>query len=76
VVQVTAIKMAEENNWLIIRLFEPTGEKRDARVRVPVLNLSFDVSFAGFEIKTMAVDLASHDVFEVNLMEKKIYNQE
>ncbi|MCK4646455.1 MAG: alpha-mannosidase [Candidatus Aminicenantes bacterium] len=76
VIQVTAIKMAEENNWLIIRLFEPTGEKRGVCVKVPALNLSFDVSLKHFEIKTMAVDLASHEVFEVNLMEEKIHNQE
>ena len=71
-IQVTAVKMAEEKNWLVIRLFEPTGEKRDGCVSVPALGLSFDVSLVGFEIKSMAVDLASHEVFEVNLMEEKI----
>ena len=72
VVQITTVKMAEENNWLLIRLFEPTGKKRKTRVSLPFLILSFDVSLNGFEIKTMAVDLATNEVFEVNLMEQKM----
>jgi alpha-mannosidase len=71
VVQVTAMKIAEENNWLLIRLFEPTGRRRTTQITIPHLNLAFDVSLKAFEIKTMAVDLASKDVFEVNLMERR-----
>jgi len=71
-VQVTSVKMAEENNWLILRLFEPTGEKRKTGVSVPSLNLSFEVKLQGFEIKTMAVDLDSKEIFEVDLMEKRL----
>jgi alpha-mannosidase len=71
VVQVAAMKMAEENDWLLVRLFEPTGRKRKTRVTIPFLNLSFEASLSGFEIKTMAVDRATKDVFEVNLMERK-----
>ncbi len=70
-VQVTTIKMAEEKNWIIIRLFEPTGKKRKTRVAIPILDISFDVPIRGFEIKTMAVDLKTKEVFELNLMEKK-----
>jgi len=72
IIQITALKMAEEKNWLIIRLFEPTGEKRKTRVMIPSLNLRFDISFKGFEIKSMAVDLATKDIFEVDLMERKL----
>jgi len=72
VVLVTAMKMAEENDWLLVRLFEPTGRKRKTRVTMPFLNLSFEASLSGFEIKAMAVDLATKDVFEVNLMERKL----
>ncbi len=72
VVQVTAVKRAEENNWLLIRFFEPMGKERKASVSVPCLNLNFDVSLMPFEIKTMAVDLDSNDIFEVDLIEKKL----
>ena len=71
-VQVTALKMAEEHNWLIIRLFEPTGEKRKTSVTIPCFHLSFDVLLDGFEVKTMAVDLSSKEVFEVDLMERRM----
>lgn len=70
-VQITALKMAEEKNWLIIRLFEPTGEERKTRVTLPPLNLDFDVFIKGFEIKTLGVDLKTKKVFEVNLMERR-----
>ena len=71
-VQVTAVKMAEENDWLLIRLFEPTGEERQTDVSIPCLDLDFKVLLKGFEIKTMAVDLASKEIFEVDLMEKRL----
>ena len=72
VVQVTAVKKAEENNWLLIRLFEPIGKERKVIVSIHSLNLNFDVSLMPFEIKTMAVDLDSNDIFEVDLIEKKL----
>ncbi|UCE22700.1 MAG: alpha-mannosidase, partial [Candidatus Aminicenantes bacterium] len=71
-VQVTSVKMAEKKNWLILRLFEPTGEKRKTGVSIPCLDLSFEVKLQGFEIKTMAVDLDSKEIFEVDLMEKRL----
>lgn len=71
-IQVSAVKMAEQNNWLLIRLFEPTGKKRETNCIIPCLNLNFGVSLDGFEIKTMAVDLASREIFEVDLMERKL----
>lgn len=70
-VQVTTIKMAEEKNWIIIRFFEPTGKKRKTRVTIPILDISFDVPLGGFEIKTLAVDLRTKEVFEVDLMERR-----
>jgi alpha-mannosidase len=53
-------------------LFEPTGEERKTGVSVPCLHLSFEVKLQGFEIKTMAVDLDSKEIFEVDLMEKRL----
>jgi alpha-mannosidase len=75
VVQVTAIKMAEDRNWLVCRLFEPTGRSRKTMVTFPPLNIQFEVSMGAFEIKTIALDLASKNVFELDLMEKKLKSQ-
>lgn len=70
--EVAAIKMAEENNWLIIRLFEPTGKERKTRLTIPCLDLVFTLSLRGFEIKTIAVDLVTREIFQVDLMERKL----
>jgi alpha-mannosidase len=70
--QVTALKMAEEKNWLLIRLFNPTGQKRKTDVSIPVLNTFFGVSLSRFEIKTVAVSLRTKEVFEVDLMERRL----
>jgi alpha-mannosidase len=70
-IQATAVKMAEEKEWLILRLFEPTGKKRKTRVALPQLSLEFDVSLSAFEIKSMAVDVRTREVFEVDLMERR-----
>ncbi len=71
-VEVTAVKVAEENNWLIIRLFEPTGEERKALLKIPCLDLSFTLSLRGFEVKTVAVDLVTKEIYQVDLMERKL----
>jgi alpha-mannosidase len=72
VVQATAIKKAEDKNWLILRLFEPTGEQRSTKVTIPGRSLSFEVTLKGFEIKTLAVDLDTDEVFEVDLLERTL----
>ena len=72
VVQVTTLKIAEEKNWILIRLFNPTGKKRKTNINIPFLNSLFEVSIGGFEIKTMAVALRTKEVFEVDLMERRI----
>lgn len=74
--EVTAVKMAEENNRLIIRLFEPTGKEREARLTIPCLDLSFNLHLRGFEIKTIAVDLVTKEISEVDLMEKNRNKEE
>jgi alpha-mannosidase len=74
-IQVTTVKMAEENEWLILRLFEPTGKKRKTQVTLPQLSLEFDVSLSAFEIKSIAVDLRTKEVFEVDLIERRLGKQ-
>ena len=72
VVQVTTFKMAENKNRLVLRLFEPTGQKRSTRVEIPSLNLSFEVSLKKFEIKTFAIDLETKEIIETDLLERSL----
>ncbi len=74
-IQVTAIKMAEDKNWIVFRLFEPTGRIRKTQVAIPGLNMDFDLSLGAFEIKTIAVDLGSKEMFELDLVERKLKTQ-
>jgi len=76
VIQATAVKLGEQKKWLILRLFEPSGEKRKTRVSIPSLSLDFDVSLDRFELKSLAVDLGTKEVFEVDLMERRLREQE
>lgn len=75
VIQAPAVKMAEEKDWLILRLFEPTGKRRRTQVFIPPLSVEFEVSLNAFEIKSLAVDLRSREVFEVDLMERRLDKQ-
>ena len=72
VVLVTTFKMAENENRLVLRLFEPTGKKRSTRVEIPPLNLSFEVSLKKFEIKTFAIDLETKEITETDLLERSL----
>lgn len=55
-VQVTAIKPAEENDNLIVRLFEPTGKARNAVLRLPWAEMEIPAGLAPFEILTLRVN--------------------
>jgi alpha-mannosidase len=72
VVQLGAMKLAENGERLILRLFEPTGDARKTRVTIPPLALAFDVALRGFEIKTLAVDLRTKEVLETDLLERRM----
>jgi alpha-mannosidase len=71
VIVASAIKKAEDKNWLILRLFEPTGEKRTTKVHIPGRSLIFEITLEGFEIKTLAVDLDRDEVLDVDLLERE-----
>jgi alpha-mannosidase len=75
VIQATAVKLAEQKKWLLVRLFEPSGKRRKTRVSIPSLSLDFDVTLDSFELKSLAVDLETKEVFEVDLMERKLGKQ-
>jgi alpha-mannosidase len=70
-VQITAVKMSEDGRSMILRLFEPTGTARTTTLSVPVLDVAFDVTLSPFEIRTLAIDLATRKVDEVDLLERR-----
>lgn len=70
VVQIAAIKKAENNTDLIIRLFEPTGKARTTNLSLPALGKKLKVNLAGFEIRTLRINLKTKRIREVDLLEK------
>ena len=70
IVRLGALKMSEDGDALVLRLFEPTGAPRATRVRIPALGLDIPVSLGAFELATLRVDLASRAVTRVDLLER------
>lgn len=73
-VQVTAVKKAESGNYVIIRLFEPTGKKRNLTISMPVIAKKFKIAIMPFEILTLRVDLRTKKISQVNLIERPVRN--
>jgi len=71
-VRLAALKMAESEPWVIIRLFETTGAARTTKVNLPTLNMSFTITLKSFELKTIAVDLLQREWFETDLLERRV----
>jgi alpha-mannosidase len=70
-VQITAVKMSEDGRSMILRLFEPTGQARTTTLSVPALDVTLDVTLSPFEIRTLAIDLATRTVDVVDLLERR-----
>ncbi|MGE5357478.1 MAG: glycoside hydrolase family 38 C-terminal domain-containing protein [Bacteroidales bacterium] len=70
VVQLGAMKYAEGDGRVILRLFEPTGQARTTTVSIEPLHLRFLVALGGFELKTLAIDTETRAVTEVDLLER------
>jgi alpha-mannosidase len=72
VVQITAIKKAEEGDDLIVRLFEPTGKARTTVVALPCVGIEQHVELHGFEIRTFRVNVNNGRWVDVNLIEQPL----
>jgi alpha-mannosidase len=72
VIQMPAMKIADDGRRLIVRLFEPTGQARTTVLTVPPLGVTAALSFAPFELKTLSIDLASRRVCETDLLEEEV----
>lgn len=72
VIQVSAVKKAEDGDDIIIRFFEPTGRRRTTTVALEGVPLKFKVHLEGFEVKTYRVNINKRNVSEVDLLERSI----
>jgi alpha-mannosidase len=68
-IEMPAMFISADGRRLIVRLFEPTGEPRDTTLRVPALEIAQPLRFGPFELKTLAIDLASRAICETDLLE-------
>ena len=71
-VVMTAFKRAETGEGFVIRLFEPTGTARSARLRIPTLGMDVEVAMSSFEIKTVVLDPVARTLTECDLMERPL----
>ncbi len=69
-VRVGALKMSEDGGHLVVRLFEPTGRPRTTKLELPALGLAFEVELRPFELRTLAIDLATRQVVDTDLLER------
>jgi len=70
VVQMTAAKLSEDGNDLIIRLFEPTGAARTTTLSLPFCGIEQVIEMGAFEIKTLRINTAKKTITETDLLER------
>ena len=69
-VLVSAIKLAEEGDDLILRCVETTGLQTKASIDLRFANRKWKGDFKPYEIKTLRVNKKTGAVKEVNLLEE------
>ena len=71
-VQLAAAKKAEDGRDLIIRLFEPTGEKRRIVLSLPWAKARKVITLSPFEIRTLRFRPGARTFTEVDLLERPL----
>ena len=66
---VEAVKLAEDNNDVIVRSYETAGHDTKVTLQLPFAHTSWTGSYHPFEIKTLRVRRADGSVREVNALE-------
>lgn len=65
-----ALKRAEDGGDLIVRLFEPTGQRRKTTLSVAARDIKVPVRLNSFEVKTLRISLQSGQCRDVSLLEE------
>ncbi|MDR3723119.1 MAG: glycoside hydrolase family 38 C-terminal domain-containing protein [Terracidiphilus sp.] len=67
---ISAIKKAEDDNGLIVRMYEAAGRQTSANLDLRFAKLHWKGEFRPFEIKTLRVNSESGAVSEINILER------
>lgn len=70
VITLSVFKKAERGEDSVIRLFNPTAEKRKTTLTLPSIAFEKEFELSGFEIKTVRIRLENGSVTEVDLTER------
>jgi alpha-mannosidase len=70
VVQLVAVKCAEDNDDLILRLYEPTGSARRTTVSLPFSGVRATVHLGPFELRTLRFERHAGRLTHVDLLER------
>ena len=70
VITLAVFKKAEKSDDSVIRLFNPTAERRKTTLTLPAIDFSGEFELGGYEIKTVAMNIKTKKVREVDLMER------
>ncbi len=69
-VLMTAMKKSEDGEDIVLRLFEPTGKRRNATLSLPWAGARTTVRLKGFEVKTLRFKKSSGRFEETDLLER------
>ncbi|MDW7997452.1 MAG: glycoside hydrolase family 38 C-terminal domain-containing protein [Bacteroidota bacterium] len=69
---VTALKKTESTNALVLRLWEPTGQRRFCQLRFPAFGYCTTVELAPFAIATFIVEPQQGTITEAGLLEQPL----
>jgi alpha-mannosidase len=68
VIRLAASKMAENDNLLVIRLFETNGNQESTQLSAPMLKQPIRIDLSPFELKTLVIDPATGIAEEADLL--------
>jgi len=71
-VMLTVLKKHEDSDLLIVRGYETDGRPVSTTMHLPYLRMTFPVTFAPHEIKTLCIDPREGKVREMNLLEEPL----
>ncbi len=69
---VPAIKLAGERDRYAIRIFNPLSVDKEFDIKFPIIKKSFQCRLGAFEFKTLAVELETGEIYETDLLERRI----
>ena len=70
VITLAVFKKAEKSDEFVIRLFNPTAEKRETALTLPAIDFTEKFTLGGYEIKTVLIDVKTKKHRQTDLMER------